>query len=204
MRRELLVFLVGAGLASTAGTLPAQTLGTPIFMAPTRAFQKQELGGYISDPGEGVSIAIEGEYRRFHKTFDWGFQGGYMDTDGGGDNIGALGIDARAVLAKHSEDFPLDAAVTGGFGVLFSGGNTGFLIPLGVSLGRQILLEESKISFTPYVHPVIAPAFGDLFDDAQFGLGLGVDITLTKTFDVRVSGAVGDYEGVGIGVAWHK
>ena len=35
-------------------------------------------------------------------------------------------------------------------------------------------------------------------------LGLGVDITLTKTFDVRVSGAVGDYEGVGIGVAWHK
>ena len=96
-----------------------------------------------------MSIAIEGEYRRFHKTFDWGIQGGYMDADGSGDNLGAFGIDARAVLAKHSEDFPLDAAVTGGFGVLFSGGNTGFLIPLGVSLGRQILLEESKISFTP-------------------------------------------------------
>jgi hypothetical protein len=204
MRRELLTFLVGAGLVSTAGTLPAQTLGTPIFMAPTRAFQVQELGGYISDPGEGVSIAIEGEYRRSHKTFDWGLQGGYMDAEGGADNIGALGIDARAVLAKHNNDFPLDAAVTGGFGVLFSGGDVGFLIPLGVSLGRQVLLEESKISFTPYVHPVIAPAFGDLFDDAQFGLGLGVDITLTKTFDVRVSGAVGDYEGVGIGVAWHK
>ena len=41
MRRELLLFLVAAGLASTAGTLSAQTLGTPIFMAPTRAFQKQ-------------------------------------------------------------------------------------------------------------------------------------------------------------------
>ncbi len=191
------MFIVGAGLASSAGTLSAQTLGTPVFMAPTRAFQLQELGGYISDPGEGVSIAIEGEYRHSHKTFDWGLQGAYMDADGGGDNLGAFGIDARAVLAKHNKDFPLDASVTGGFGVLFSGGNTGFLIPLGVSLGRQILLEESKISFTPYVHPVIAPAFGDLFDDAQFGLGLGVDITLTKTLDVRVSGAVGDYEGVG-------
>jgi hypothetical protein len=203
MRRELLVFMAGAGLMFGAGALPAQTVATPVFMAPTRAFEKQELGGYISDPGEGVSIAIEGEYRRNHKTFDWGLQAAYMDADGG-DDLGAFGIDARAVLARHNDDFPLDASVTGGFGVLFSDGNTGFLIPLGVSLGRQVLLEESKISFTPYVHPVIAPAFGDLFDDAQFGLGLGVDITLTKTFDVRVSGAVGDYEGVGIGVAWHK
>ena len=202
--RKLVALAVVAGLAASAEIGSAQTLGTPIFMAPVPAFKLQELGAYISDPGEGFSLAIEGEYRHSHKNFDWGIQGGYADANGNGDNLGAFGIDARAGLAHHSQDFPLDAAVTGGFGVLFSGGNTGFLIPLGVSLGRQIMLEESKISFTPWVHPVIAPAFGDLFDDVQFGLGLGVDITLTQTFDVRVSGAVGDYEGIGVGIAWHK
>jgi hypothetical protein len=54
------------------------------------------------------------------------------------------------------------------------------------------------------VHPIVAPTFGDLLDDVQFGLGLGVDIALTRTFDIRVSGSLGDIEGVGIGLAWHR
>ena len=203
MRRELLVVLIFAGL-STAAPASAQTLGTPIFMAPVPAFKTQELSGYVSDPGEGVSIAIEGEYRHTHKKFDWGIQAAYLDASGNGDNAGAVGVDVRAPVVHHTQDFPLDGSLTGGFGVIFASGNTGFLIPLGFSLGRQILLEESNISFTPWVHPVLAPAFGDLFNDVQFGLGLGVDVTLTKTLDVRVSGAVGDYQGIGVGLAWHK
>ena len=59
------------------------------------------------------------------------------------------------------------------------------------------------MSFTPYVNPVVAPTFGDLLGDVQFGLGLGVDLAITKTFDLRVSGSLGDIEGVGIGAAWH-
>jgi hypothetical protein len=51
---------------------------------------------------------------------------------------------------------------------------------------------------------VITPNFGDGPDDVLFGLGLGVDIALSRTFDARVSGALGDYDGVGIGLAWHR
>jgi len=203
MRRELLALFLFAGVAS-AVPASAQTVATPIFMAPVPAFKVNEIGGYISDPGEGIDIAIEGEYRHTHKKFDWGIQGAYMDASGNGDNLGAIGADARVPLVRHSQDFPLDGSLTGGFGVVFSSGNTGFLIPIGFSLGRQILLEDSNISFTPWVHPVLAPAFGDLYNDAQFGLGLGVDVALTKSLDARVSGAVGDYEGIGVGLAWHK
>jgi hypothetical protein len=205
MRRNVLI-AVGLMALGVPEIAPAQTLTTPVFMAPYRGWKQNELGGYISDPGSGISIAIEGEYRRAQAKgqFDYGLQIGYFDASGNADNLFGVGADIRATVAKHNQSFPLDAAVTGGFGILFSSGNTGFLIPVGVTLGRQIQLEGSSLSFVPYVHPVIAPTFGDLLSDVQFGLGLGVDVILTPQVDVRVSGAVGDYEGVGIGVAWHR
>jgi len=202
MRRSFI--LAGLVAALLAPDLAAQTLGTPIYKSPYVSFKKTELAGYISDPGEGVSLALQGEYRMARPTFDWGLVVGYLDANGGGDGIFGVGIDARARLARQSKDFPLDASGTLGFGALFSNGNSGFLIPFGVTLGRQVELENSKVSFVPYVNPVIAPTFGDLLDDVQFGLGLGVDIALSPSLDVRVSGSLGDIEGVGIGLAWHR
>ncbi len=204
--RKLWLALLALTLAGTSAA-SAQTLGTPIFKGPYRAFKQSELGAYISDPGDGISIAIEGEYRRVASRgkFDWGLHFGYADPSGpGGDGIFGLGIDFRAPISRHNQDFPLDASVTAGFGALFSDGNNGFLVPLGVTLGRQVLLENSSVSFVPWVNPVIAPAFGDAFDDVQFGLGLGVDINLSKTWDARISGALGDIDGFGVGLAWHR
>ena len=152
-----------------------------------------------------MSVAIQGEYRLARPKFDFGLTVGYANGCGEQrQSVRSLGIDGRLPIARHNQDFPLDAALTAGFGALFGDGQTGFLVPLGVTLGRQVLLENSSVSFTPYVAPVIAPTFGDLLDDVQFGLGLGVDIALTKTFDIRVSGSLGDIEGVGVGVAWHQ
>ncbi|HEY7682639.1 MAG TPA: hypothetical protein VH879_08360 [Gemmatimonadales bacterium] len=202
MQRGLLLATALAVLAATA--LDAQTITTPIYKSPYRSFKHSELGGYLSDPGEGVSAAIQGEYRLARPSFDFGFTVGYLDGEGGSDNLFGVGIDGRVPVARHSKDFPLDASLTGGFGALFGGGESGFLVPFGATLGRQVLLENSSVSFTPYVAPVIAPTFGDLLDDVQFGLGLGVDIALTRTFDIRVSGSLGDIEGVGVGVAWHR
>jgi hypothetical protein len=195
-----------AGLLSVmvAASAAAQTLTTPVFLGPYRAFQHNELSGAISDPGSGVSVAIEGAYRFAQKKYDIGLHGGILDGSGGAKSIFALGADGRVSLSRHTEQFPLDVSGTLGFGALFSNGNSGFLIPFGVTLGRQLLLEDSNISFVPYLHPVIAPTFGDISDGTKFGLGIGVDIALNKTFDVRVSGAVGDYEGVGVGLAWHR
>src|SRR5512147_491254 len=160
MRRKLWLAILVLALGGT-GVASAQTLGTPIFKGPYRAFKSNELGGYISDPGDGISFALEGEYRRADRRgrFDWGLRFGYMDPQGNGDGIFAIGADVRAPVARHTQDFPLDASVTAGFGALFSNGNSGFLVPLGITLGRQVLLEGSNISFVPWVHPVIAPSF---------------------------------------------
>jgi hypothetical protein len=202
MRRSII--LAGLVALLLAPALTAQTIATPVFKSPYRAFKKTELAGYLSDPGEGISLALQGEYRMARPTFDWGVTFGYMDAKGGGENLFGAGVDARARIARQSQDFPLDASGTLGFGALFRDGDSGFLIPFGVTLGRQVQLENSKVSFVPYVNPVIAPTFGDLLDDVQFALGLGVDIALSPTFDVRVSGSLGDLEGVGIGLAWHR
>lgn len=204
MRRS---FILAGLLAMFALPVAAQTIGTPIYKSPYRAFKKTELAGYISDPGEGISLAIQGEYRIARPKFDFGFVFGYADPEGSGEGLFGLGIDGRAPVARHSQDFPLDASVTLGFGALFRDGDAGFLLPFGISLGRQVLLEESNISFTPYVSPVLVPVFGDdnvVGDDVNFGLGLGVDIALTRTFDVRISGSLGDIEGIGVGLAWHR
>jgi hypothetical protein len=189
--------------ALLAGHATAQTIGTPIYHSPYRSFRTSELGGYLSDPGSGVSVAIQGEYRIARPKFDLGLTVGYADGSGNSNNLFGVGIDGRLPISKHTQSFPLDASFTGAFGALFGNGQVGFIVPVGVSLGRQVLLEGSTLSFTPYVNPVVAPTFGDLLDDVQFGLGLGVDLALNKTFDLRVSGSLGDIEGVGIGVAWH-
>lgn len=200
-RRLVLAVLVALlGYAS----LEAQTIGTPVYKSPYRSFRRSELGGYLSDPGQGVSVAIQGEYRLARPRFDFGLTVGFADGAGSNASLFGVGLDGRLPVARHTKDFPLDAALTAGFGALFGDGQTGFLVPLGATLGRQVLLENSSVSFTPYVAPVIAPTFGDLLSDVQFGLGLGVDIALTKTFDARVSGSLGDIEGVAIGVAWHR
>ncbi len=205
MRRSAVLVGLLAGLS--VSDLAGQTLGTPLFKSPYRAFRTSELGGYISDPGDGYNLALEGEYRRAQPRFDFGLHLGFADIDRTDEAQFGAGIDGRILVSRHSEEFPLDVSLTGGFGALFFDGDAGFLVPLGATFGRQVLLEGSKVSFTPYVHPVIAPTFGSdrvVDDDAQFGLGLGVDISLSPRWDVRVSGALGDYEGVGVGLAWHR
>ncbi len=201
MRRSLPLIFVLAAFITVSGS--AQTILTPIYHSPYRAFRVSELGGYISDPGSGVSVAVQGEYRIARPKFDLGLTVGYIDATGGGNNLFGVGVDGRLPIARHTQSFPLDASFTGAFGALFGNGQAGFAVPLGVSLGRQVLLEGSNMSFTPYVNPVVAPTFGELLSDVQFGLGLGVDLAVSKTFDIRVSGSLGDIEGVGVGGAWH-
>jgi hypothetical protein len=201
MRRSL-ALVAALAVVTTAGA-SAQTIGTPIYHSPYRAFSHTELGGYLSDPGSGISVAVQGEYRIARPKFDFGLTVGYADGAGNGDNLFGVGIDGRLPISRHTQSFPLDASFTGAFGAIFGGGQAGFIVPLGVSMGRQVLLEGSNMSFTPYVNPVIAPTFGDLLGDVQFGLGLGVDLAVTKTFDIRVSGSLGDIEGVAVGGAWH-
>ena len=198
MPRRALAFAVFAFVVALP--VSAQTTTTPVFLAPYRAFDRVEFGASISDPGSG--FAVEGFYRfASGARYDFGFRGGFLDYDPG-DTQFLAGVDFRTRVVDHSEDFPLDGAFTLGIGGRFGNGQSLATIPIGVSMGRRIQLEDSNVEFVPYFQPVLAPEFGDVDSDVTFRLGLGVDIRFSSRFELRVSGALGDYSGLGLSAAF--
>lgn len=197
LRKTALLTLL---LASSGSTLVAQATGTPSYNAPHRAFERSEVGLVISFPNGGTT-AFEGVYRfASGKQLDIGFRGGVLDSDGG-DAIFLLGAEARQRVITHSEDFPLDGALIFGLGALLSD-NSGLLIPVGLSLGRRIDIEDSQVSIIPYVQPTMFISIGSGDANVNFSLGVGGDFRLTKRFDARVSAGIGDFEGISIGAVW--
>jgi hypothetical protein len=187
---------------ASAPILSAQETGTPIFKAPYRAFTSHEVGASFSDPGEGVSYALEGFYRYGYRSLDLSVRGGWEDLNGSAGTRVLLGGDARAQVISYSESFPLDGAITFGFGANVGDGPDSYYIPIGISLGRRFTVEGSKTSFVPYAHPVLVPRFGGGDSHIDAALGLGVDLRFSENLAVRVSGGLGDIEGVGIGLAY--
>ncbi len=202
--------LVAAAIALCVTDSVAQETGTPIFKAPYRAFNSHEFGASFSDPGDAVRYALEGFYSYGRGTNDFGIRAGWEqlpDVTFNGVNVGGgtrvlLGGDFRTRVVSYSESFPLDGALTVGFGANVGDGDDAYLIPVGVSLGRRFELENSNTTFTPYAHPVIVPVFGGGNSDVNFALGLGVDVRFSRTFAARVSGGIGDIEGVGLSLTY--
>jgi hypothetical protein len=203
MRRSLCGgILVLALLAGATGRSAAQETGTPIFKAPYRAFTSHEFGVSLSDPGEGISLALEGFYRYGKDANDFSIRGGFADLNGSGGTRLLLGGDFRTQVLSYSESFPLDGSLTLGIGANVGDGPDAYYIPVGISLGRRFELEGSNTTFVPYAHPVIVPTFGGGDSHVNFALGLGVDIRFSESWAVRASGGIGDIDGVGISVAY--
>ena len=202
MKRSARVGLAAVALVTAiAGRVTAQETGTPVFKAPYRAFTTREFGGMLSFPSGAVNFALEGFYGYGHGAFDIGFRGGLEDLEGNGDTRVLLGADFRTRVIHATERIPLDGAFTLGLGLNAGDGPDVVLIPIGLSLGRRFLLEGSKISFVPYVHPVLVPRFSSGDSNLDAALGLGVDVRFSSTVDFRVSGGVGDIEGISLGLA---
>ena len=202
MRRSLCGgIVVLALLALRVVDAVAQETATPVFNAPYRAFENHEFGASLSDPGEGVGFALEGFYSFGRNANDFSVRAGVADSDAD-DNAFLIGGDFRTRVVSYSESFPLDGALTLGFGGVFGTDQDDiFLLPVGISLGRRFDVEGSSTTFVPYVHPNLVPVFGG-GDDLQFTLGLGVDVNLGEQWAIRASGGLGDIEGVGISVAY--
>jgi len=197
MRRSLLAVVSLIVLAAPA---MAQETGTPVFLGPDRLFQKSAFGVSMSDPGSG--IAIEGYYRMASgPKADFGFRVGFADPGGDANTAFLLGGDYRMRMLNHTEDFPLDGALVVGAGVSLVEGNNVFLIPVGFSMGRKILLENSTTSFVPYFTPTVIPTFADN-SDINFAVGLGVDMQFGSKFDLNVSGSFGDLDGISVSFSW--
>ena len=204
MRRRLCGgLLVAAMVAMSAAESVAQETGTPMFKAPYRAFTNHEFGVAFSDPGSAASYALEGFYSYGRGNNDFGIRAGIQDPEGAGDTGILLGGNFRTRVLSYSESFPLDGALTLGAGINIGDGDDLIYLPIGVTLGRRFELEGSKTTFTPYAHPVVVPVLGASGgSDVGFALGLGVDLRFSQSIAVRVSGGVGDLEGVGIGLTY--
>ena len=202
MHRSVLAILVL--LAAGAGVVSAQETGTPVFKAPYRAFNAHEFGANLSFP-EGADFGLEGFYTYGYNRFDIGLRGGIVTFDGplGEDETSVvLGASFRARVVEATQSFPLDGALTLGAGAIFGEGDDVVLIPVGISLGRRLQLEGSRVSFVPYVHPVLVPRLGGGDDEVDFALGLGVDVRFSEALDLRVSAGIGEVEGVALGLAF--
>jgi hypothetical protein len=203
MRHELWAAVAAVVVSTTTGpALFAQETFTPVFQAPYRTFTQHEFGGSFSDPGSGASYALEGFYGYGYGRFDIGLRGGYEKFSNNAGSAVLLGASARTRVINASESIPLDGALTVGAGVRLGDGPDFFAVPIGVSVGRHVELEGSKVSFTPYAQPVIIPTFAKNNNQVNFALGLGADIRLSPAFSLRVSGGLGDIHGVGVSAAW--
>ncbi len=165
MRHTTLTALGVAAALALAGPARAQETGTPVFSAPYRAFSHHELGLSLSAP-KGSDLGLEGFYSFASGRNDFGLRVGVLDEGNGSDLV--LGGRFRARLITHSEDFPLDGALTVGLGALFLDGGTVLRTPIGLSLGRRIDSHSSGVSFVPYLQPVLIPTFSD--GDSEAGL----------------------------------
>lgn len=190
---------VSMGLALVAvvlgqGTLAAQASFTPSFNAPYRAFEHYEFGGTLSLPDGPVDLGLEGQLRFGFKEFDIGFRGGVL-TNGGTDFI--AGVEGRGRVVTHGPQFPLDGAVIVGAGTVEF---DAFLLPVGISLGRRVTLEE--FSFVAYGQPTLfVVSNGDT--EVEFGIGLGVDFAVRQALDLRVSVGLGNGpEGLAVSLVW--
>jgi hypothetical protein len=195
MRRNL---LSAALLLFASAPLAAQSTGTPVFHAPYRVFDRYEIGGNVSDAG---NIAVEGFYGfSGGKAAKWDFalRGGVLDPGGDGNAVLLLGVDARYRVIDQTEDFPLDGALITGVGANLVSDGSRLLIPIGISLGRRVTFEGSKVSLVPYAEPVIVPYFGD-HSDVLVALGLGADLRINRRFEVRLGIGIGDIENFSLG-----
>jgi len=203
MRRSLYGgLLVAALVALAASDSAAQETGTPIFKAPYRSFKNHEFGASFSDPGTGVSFALEGFYGYGRGSNDFNIRGGFEDLNGPGGTRVLLGGDFRTQVLTYSESLPIDGSLTVGLGANVGDGPDAYYLPVGFSVGRRFDLEGSNTTFVPYAHPVVVPIFGNGNSDVKFALGLGVDVRFSHDLAVRVSGGIGDIEGVGVSLTY--
>lgn len=195
MNRKIPCLVVGFVVAGVVSANAQATL-MPSYNAPYRAFETHEFGATLSFPGGGIT-GIEGQYRFGFKQFDIGARGGV--ATGNGSTSAILGVEGRFRIISHTEGFPLDGAI------IFGVGTTEFdnvQLPLGLSLGRRIDLEDSNISITPFAQPTIFIVTNTGGDNVFFGFGLGADFRLSSVFDVRASFGIGDVDGFSVSAVW--
>lgn len=193
---------LGTALLLSGAAFPAtaQETGTPVFHAPYASFVRYEFGAAVSFQ-RGYQTGIEGHYRRAVGPVDVAFRGGGMLRGDDVQDSFLVGLQVRVPVLPE-ERFPLRGALVAGAGLDLSGGAS-LWVPVGLSLGRRLLVEKSPVSLVPYIQPTVF--FTTVGSGVEAGLGVGLDLRLSRAFAFMVSGGVGTGgapEGVAVTVTW--
>jgi hypothetical protein len=172
----------------------AQATGLPTFFAPTRAFASSEAGATLSRPG-GDATGIELRLGAALNRTDFAFRLGFLDTGAAADGNWAAGIEARFPAIGRSQSFPLDGSFIMGVGRVFASAG----VPVGLSIGRNLVLGSGALEITPYAQPTVV-----ITDDTLVVLGLGVDLTIRGIPDLRINWGAGDIDGFSVSLYWRR
>lgn len=190
------VFTLFGATGAAAQDVPS-VWDSPSFMGPHPG---SDLGAYLVD-GEGADFGIHGIWR-MDQSFNLGIRVGYLDTPG--DGVLLFGAETWGNIHEANESFPLDLAWTAGAGAWLNG-STVVSVPVGVSLGRTVDIDNS-VSLQIYGHPRLGLVlFENVNDDLELDLegqfDIGTDIYLSPDLTLRVGASLGNFDALGIGLA---
>jgi len=193
---KIAVAVLMVSTAVVTERVSAQATGMPTFFAPTRGFGSAEVGVTLSRPGGGAT-GLEGRFGAALNRADLALRAGYADPGENADGSFVAGVEARVPVLGHSSTFPLDGAFILGVGRSFESGDGQTYVPLGLSLGRRLVLDGQALHVTPYVQPTV------IFESSSLlTFGLGVDVRIRGIPDVRVNWAAGDMDGFSVSLYW--
>lgn len=193
----VVLLMLGAASSANAQDVPS-VWDAPSFLGPRPG---SDIGVYLVD-GEGSSFGLHGLWRT-DESMNLGLRVGYLDT--AGDGILLFGAETWGDVLLESTDFPLDLTWTAGVGAWVDGSTT-VSVPVGLSIGKTLELEDSPIAIQLYGHPRLALVIfenvnNDLDLDLDGQFDLGSDIFLSPDVTLRVAASLGRFDALGIGLA---
>ncbi|HSK21136.1 MAG TPA: hypothetical protein VK912_18415 [Longimicrobiales bacterium] len=196
MRKLSYVFMIGL-LAGSAGQVAAQPWDVPSFFSPRPG---EDIGIYVVDMDGADDLGIVGIWRQ-EGNLNLGVRAGVLD----GDHI-SLGAEFYGPI--RGVNAPIYMSWLLGVGGTFNGA-TWLRIPAGVSIGT--IFDAGSLDIMPYLHPRVALDYvswdapegvDDSDSELNFDLDLGADISLGPQWVFRFGATVGDFDGIGVGIAY--
>ncbi|MGI9078462.1 MAG: outer membrane beta-barrel protein [Gemmatimonadaceae bacterium] len=186
-----------------------QAWNYPSFQPPVHVAREYNFA--IASGGDAGATFV-GQWREgFRSNTHLGFEAGVSDG-GDGDSRILLGAGFATTVFGSQPNLPLDIHLTAGAYPSFGGGTTLVRVPVGLTLGKRLALQN--FAMTPYAHPRLSLDFcsGDFcFDDDNLDFSinfdLGADIEINPQLGFRVSillagGDSFDDNAFGVSLAW--
>ena len=191
--------------------LRGQSYSYPSFQLPTLV--EREYNFVAADAGRAGTTLLFQWREGTAPRWQLGVDAGLADPDGNASTRLVLGGHAAWQLARATDDFPFDIALTGGIGFSSADGHNVVRVPVGASVGHRFALDGG-MSITPFVHPRLSLdrcsdcRLGDADSKLNVAVDIGGSLQITEQVALRVAAMAGgsDYlgsgNGIGFSIAW--